>query len=177
MLKPSKTGFSFKRTIKVSSQKQPSVKAESNMTLEESFTESNLTQANTSQQSVYLSLTDRDQEYLTFESISFPEKDGKSSQEASDLHLRNLEGCLIDLRTVSSGREAACLSADTNKREKEHQDRKFKALQIRDLKRCLLLAGEIEGSVMIHGCEDSVIVLGCRQVSSLHSLFRRFNKF
>lgn len=66
----------------------------------------------------------------------------------SDLHLLHLQDCVVDLRgTVSSNR--------------------ILALQIRDLTRCVVLAGMIDGSAMMHNCRDCLFVLSCRQVSFL----------
>ncbi|PWN53530.1 hypothetical protein IE53DRAFT_366265 [Violaceomyces palustris] len=64
---------------------------------------------------------------------------------STDLHLSDMESCLVDLRVTS--------------------DRKspIKALQMRNLRRCIVLTGNVDGSVMIHDCQDSLLVVGCRQ--------------
>ncbi|KAF8323816.1 hypothetical protein DL93DRAFT_31831 [Clavulina sp. PMI_390] len=40
---------------------------------------------------------------------------------------------------------------------------KINALHIRNMRRVILLAGYIDGSLLIHDCEDCLIILGCRQ--------------
>lgn len=111
---------------------------------------------------------------MDLKSIERPQN-GDEIVEASDLHLRNLTDCRIDLMDFSSRvRERDSERSLERKQEFKSQ---FKALQIRNLKNCLVYVGEVEGSVMIHGCERCVILVGCRQVScqrssnSFHSLF------
>lgn len=64
----------------------------------------------------------------------------------SDLHLLNLQGCVVDIRGAKGGETVG-----------------IKALQIRNLSKCVILAGRIDGSVMIHDCQDCLFILECRQ--------------
>ena len=62
----------------------------------------------------------------------------------SDLHLLDLQGCIVDLRAKEGGKS-------------------IQALQLRDLQQCVIFAGRIDGSVMIHDCQDCLFILECRQ--------------
>lgn len=87
--------------------------------------------------STFLSLSDRSREFLTASSLG-----GHNGQ--SDLHLVNLSYCTIDLRTAASSLI-------------------LQAVQIRNLTRCIVQLGDVQGSVMIHDCTSCLFVLGCRQ--------------
>lgn len=75
-----------------------------------------------------------------------PSNDGKFR----DLHFKNLVNCKVDLRSLDG--EAA-----------------WSALQLRNCVNCTILAGRIDGSVMVHNDVGGNIIVGCRQVSGSRS--------
>jgi hypothetical protein len=85
-----------------------------------------------------LSIRDKTGEVLNVSSLP-------ASDHATDLHLLNLQDCIVDLRDIA-------------------ERPKFLALQVRNLRRCVVLCGSIEGSTMVHNCDNTLIVLQCRQV-------------
>lgn len=91
--------------------------------------------------SYFLSIRDKQGQMISIDSVPLSE-----SKQATDLHILNLQDCQVDLRNLNSRPP-------------------FLALQLRNLHRCVILCGSIEGSTMIHDCKDSLIVLACRQVS------------
>lgn len=68
----------------------------------------------------------------------------------SSLSISSLSSCVVDLTRSSSDRSPIDLNA----------------IHISGLRRVVLVSGFIEGSVMIHNCEDCLFVMGCRQVKS-----------
>ncbi|PVF96928.1 TBCC-domain-containing protein [Serendipita vermifera] len=72
-----------------------------------------------------------------------PERD-----RITDISLSSLSNCVVDLTTRSGG----ALSMIT-----------IRALHVTGLKRCIILTSFVEGSALIHDCEQCVFVLACRQ--------------
>jgi hypothetical protein len=71
----------------------------------------------------------------------------------NDGALTNITNCIVDLR----------LPAIESSDKRAYQS--LSALHIRELKQCIVLLGSIDGSVMLHDCEQCVFIMACRQVS------------
>ncbi|CAG8745698.1 12778_t:CDS:2, partial [Acaulospora colombiana] len=79
------------------------------------------------------------------DNASTPEQD-----RATDISLSSLTNCVVDLTT----RPGNALSATT-----------VRALHVTGLKRCIILTSFVDGSALIHDCEQCVFVLAFRQTS------------
>jgi hypothetical protein len=102
-----------------------------------------------------LRLHDRSGQFLTASDLFTPsdQTSSTSTQERdriTDISLSSLSNCIVDLTKRSSD----ALSTTT-----------IRALHITGLKRCIVLVSFVEGSALIHDCEQCIIVLACRQVS------------
>lgn len=76
-------------------------------------------------------------------------------EKQGDLHLSHLDGCLVDLRTPSS----LDLRYDDSKPNSVLQ-----AVFVRNVHNSILLVGNVEGSMLVHDCCDTLIVGQCHQV-------------
>lgn len=61
---------------------------------------------------------------------------------SGDLHLTDLEKCVVDLRGLQG----------------------LKAVFIRQVRRSVVVMGSVDGSVLLHGCDATLIAVDCRQV-------------
>ncbi|KDN38194.1 hypothetical protein K437DRAFT_259485 [Tilletiaria anomala UBC 951] len=84
-------------------------------------------------------------------------QDGTSS---GDLHISDCIDCLIDLRPPPPPEDAGASDAAARTRPKLTS---LQAVQLRAIKNSVLLLGEIDGSVMVHGCENCIIAVKSRQ--------------
>jgi len=91
-----------------------------------------------------LSISKRRDAFLTINSIDVKPR---TLPAQSSLLLMELESCVVDLQP--SNKEAASPAIN--------------ALHIRGLKRVVLICGYINGSVLVHDCEECLLLLGCRQ--------------
>ncbi|PWN35304.1 uncharacterized protein FA14DRAFT_189289 [Meira miltonrushii] len=136
-LKP-KARFAFKRTTKASQPSSSTDKAQdgtANPSSEPSSDSLAAIPASKAQHTSFDRISDRKDEYII-----------PNVKPQSDLHLRDLQGCIVDLRA------------------KEYNTANdIQALQLRDLQQCVIFAGRIDGSVMIHDCQNCLFILECRQ--------------
>lgn len=137
-----KTRFAFKRTARPPAEVPVSV-------LPPAVVLSAPTSASSS--SSQLSISNRHDVHLTTESLDTTPEPLPSH---SSLSVSSLSSCVLDLRSTSSSPKGGIT---------------VNALHVKNLRRVVLLAGYIDGSVMLHDCEDCLIVLGCRQVSMAFS--------
>ncbi|MCO5613817.1 hypothetical protein L7F22_068095 [Adiantum nelumboides] len=137
-LKP-KARFAFKRTPKRSSPINLAHNAqddnEAKPTIEPSLGSVIARPSSDTQQTSFDRISDRTEEYIR-----------PTIKPQSDLHILDLQGCIVDLRT----------------KEDKNID-SIQALQLRDLKHCVIFAGRVDGSVMIHDCQNCLLILECRQ--------------
>jgi hypothetical protein len=70
----------------------------------------------------------------------------------NDGYLADLTDCIVDLRLPDA----------TNQTYQP-----LSALHVNRLKRCLVLVGTVDGSVMLHDCQQCIFILACRQVNSI----------
>ncbi|KAL8293561.1 hypothetical protein RQP46_000262 [Phenoliferia psychrophenolica] len=75
-----------------------------------------------------------------------------AAADSNALVVSDLDACFVDLLAGAGGSDELG---------------KVSALYLYDLKRTVVLIPPIEGSVMLHGCEDCLIVVGGHQVRSL----------
>ncbi|KAN0060979.1 hypothetical protein ACQY0O_006713 [Thecaphora frezii] len=98
----------------------------------------------------YLSIKSRCNRHVSYSSLSSLTSPACASSTQHDLHIRDLEGCIVDLRPPADGAVEAALDLG--------------ALQIRKLRRCIVLMGQVKGSVMVHDVEHCwLIIEQCRQ--------------
>lgn len=135
-----KAKFAFKRNARSQDSAKMESKEKETSTLPTFSPITNLTDDSISTTS-YLSIRDKIDETLSLNDIV-----GIQIQGASDLHILDLQNCIVDLRNLESRS-------------------KFLALQLRNLHRCVILCGSINGSTMVHNCRDSIIAIECKQVS------------
>lgn len=136
-LKP-KARFAFKRTTKVSHTNDSADKAQQDDPKSSIDPPSSSLAASSSTEVQHTSfdrISDRNDEHIV-----------PNIKAQSDLHLLNLKGCVVDLRAKEIN--------STNS---------IQALQLRNLQQCVILAGRIDGSVMIHDCQNCLFILECRQ--------------
>lgn len=88
----------------------------------------------------FLAIHDREGAYLTIDHLH-----EAANKAATDLHILDLTNCIVDLRNLGDRTE-------------------FLALQLRRLQDCVILCGRINGSTMVHDCNQCVILLESRQV-------------
>lgn len=50
----------------------------------------------------------------------------------------------------------------------EEKDIQISAIHIKNVDHCLIYCGSIEGSVLMYGLTNSVLIVGCHQVSKVH---------
>ncbi|KAI9594416.1 tubulin binding cofactor C-domain-containing protein [Syncephalis fuscata] len=76
----------------------------------------------------------------------------KATLATNDCALTNMTNCIIDLRLPAT---------DTSTGSNAY--RPLSALHIRKLKRCIVLVGNVEGSIMLHECQQCIFLMACRQ--------------
>ncbi|ORY80668.1 tubulin binding cofactor C-domain-containing protein [Leucosporidium creatinivorum] len=113
--------------------------------------------------STSLALTDRRDELLTLADLPTSSSSSRPDGKPEALLLSALEGCFVDLTSLMALLGAVALGDGDQGRSGAGGGSSFSALYLYNLKRCVVLVEPIEGSVMLHGCEDCVIVLGCHQ--------------
>ncbi|KAI8057823.1 tubulin binding cofactor C-domain-containing protein [Syncephalis plumigaleata] len=96
-------------------------------------------------------LRDRSNEYVTLTRY-LSDQSASAIATMNDGALTNITDCIVDLRLP-----AMMESSD------KVAYRSLSALHIRQLKRCIVLLGNIEGSVMLHDCEQCILIMACRQ--------------
>jgi hypothetical protein len=90
--------------------------------------------------STHLSLSNQENTLLTLESLPAP------LPAKSDLTISEIDSCVINLLPFSA------------------ESLEITALHVRNLKRTVLFAPFIKGSILLHDCVDCILVLGCHQV-------------
>lgn len=91
---------------------------------------------------------------LTSSAPSSLDTPSHGSRSGEALLISNLDDCFVDLTLPPSANDAVSTGAPCS------------ALYIYNLCRSVVLLGKIEGSVMMHGCENCVLLVGCHQVRS-----------
>ncbi|PPQ66785.1 hypothetical protein CVT24_008694 [Panaeolus cyanescens] len=139
----SKGKFSFKRKAAAgpsgpvaSAPAAPPIPATPDLTLSATTTESSI-----------LSLTNREDEYIT--RISLP-----AHSQRTDLSISYLKGCVVDLLHDNQAEEPT--ASDSG-------HLKLSALHIRNITNCVILLPSIEGSALLHDVVNCILVLGCHQ--------------
>ncbi|CAB4409003.1 unnamed protein product [Rhizophagus irregularis] len=89
-----------------------------------------------------ITLNNKQNFYLTVDSYLSPPSSTDDSTKTMDFHLSSLQNCFINLvsKNVIIG-----------------------AIHIKGLKNCVLLAGPVYSSILIHDCENCVFVVACHQ--------------
>ncbi|KAK7461101.1 hypothetical protein VKT23_009030 [Stygiomarasmius scandens] len=148
-----KSKFAFKRKPKAETSGTAtttisSSSSTSTSTPEPQSVSSQDTSASTSISTSHLTLSSHSQEHLTLRSIAgLPSaSDSSSPRLRSDLALTDLENCVVNLLTPPLEKELD-----------------ISAVQIRNVKNCVVLLPKINGSVMLHDMKNCVVVLGCHQ--------------
>lgn len=146
-----KSRFAFKRAAPTPAIKDPPP-------LENPLSEATTTAVETdvpsSSPTSQLSISRRKNEILSANSLD--SQDGELPAQSS-LFVAHLDSCVVDLIVDKSSFQIT-------------------ALHIRSLKDTIVLAPVIPGSVLIHDCENCLIVVGCHQVAFLGLLiFHRVN--
>lgn len=98
--------------------------------------------------STQLSISNRQNSWLTLESLDAAP--GVLPSQSS-LSISELSSCVVNLLAPTSVESKPTVHVN--------------ALHIRRMRRVVLIAGYIDGSLLIHDCEDCLLILGCRQVS------------
>lgn len=121
-----------------------------------------------------LALSARRDEFLSLSDLPPSTSAAAEERKHEALLLSALEGCFVDLTrvhqsetTLSHGELDAGAGRETAAVPVAGGGSSVSALYLYNLKRCVVLVEPIAGSVMLHGCEDCLIVLGCHQVSFL----------
>lgn len=81
------------------------------------------------------------------------EDDGR--ERVTGLELDNLTECIVDARPGQQPEDTGLHKAGGPP---------YLSAHMRNLSRCVILAGHIDGSVLVDGCSDCVLVIACRQV-------------
>ena len=105
----------------------------------------------------FLSIEDRKGQYITLDDLC-----NTTAGKGSDLHLLNIQDCFIDLR------QGLRFAKNGEKGDRDRGDllpNPFLALQVRNLHRCVIFCGTINGSTMIHDCSECLLSIECKQVS------------
>lgn len=86
-------------------------------------------------------------------SLALPLTSRKVDDEPRDIILTSLEACVIDLLPRERAATTSTLA-----------DLTITALYGRGLRQCVIVAGQVQGSVRLEDCVDCRFVLGCHQV-------------
>jgi hypothetical protein len=95
-----------------------------------------------------LNFHNRSHEYITLPPTASQDSHDRLSS-GTEISLSSLSDCVVDLTAAST------------------QIGVIRAFHVRDLRRCIVVMPYVEGSALIHSCEDCIIAVGCHQVSDI----------
>lgn len=95
-----------------------------------------------------LSISGRQNSFLTLQSLDAHSLTSLPSH--SSLSIANLNSCMLNLLPTTGDNVSPSFE--------------ITALHIRNLRRTIVVAPPIEGSILLHDCDDCVVVVGCHQV-------------
>jgi hypothetical protein len=99
-----------------------------------------------------LNFHNRSHEYITLPPAVSQNSDTKPHDKLSsgtEISLFSLSDCVVNLTAART------------------QIGVIRAFHVRDLRRCIIVMPYVEGSALIHSCEDCIIAVGCHQVSDI----------
>jgi len=99
-----------------------------------------------------LNFHNRSHEYITLPPVAAQNSDAQPHDKLSsgtEISLSSLSDCVVNLTAAST------------------QIGVIRAFHVRDLQRCIIVMPYVEGSALIHRCEDCIIAVGCHQVSGI----------
>ncbi|EPQ28371.1 uncharacterized protein PFL1_04198 [Pseudozyma flocculosa PF-1] len=157
-LQPAKGGFTFRRTPKAAPTASSDLASSSTSARAKPVASSPPTAPRSASPSIappskttYLSIDTRRHRYISSRSLSPSSSTTGAARPQHDLHITDLEDCIIDLR-CAPGQDGGSGALELG------------ALQIRGVRRCIILTGQVKGSVMVHDISDSwLLVEKCRQ--------------
>ena len=121
-------------------------------------------------------IADRRHEIITLRSID---------QDVHTISLYNLSHCVIDLRPTNRNTNddnkdnvndtidttPAAIGPTAIEKHINSRSRPLRSIYVQGLRECVLLAGDLDSSAILHDIHDSLVLLGAHQVSLLPNPF------
>ena len=106
-----------------------------------------------------MTISERSNETITLHSL-YSIHHQEDQEKPVSLLISHIESCIIDL-----------LPHISNDAKTTSEELSITTVHVRDIKRTILILPKVSGSVLLHDCVDSIIIVDCQQVGILHVCF------